>query len=190
MAAGFRAEERGVLVSTSRMKNIRLRSYKDTGTILVADGLITAERLAEAADVQQRAGLSVGRALVELGFISEWELARAVARELGVAFVRLRNCDYKNDANSKLDPALLHRERFFILDRFDGVDTVVVTEPPSLELLTEISAVLGEKVFFLASLITDVDRALAATAPVPEATSVTDGDGAATAEEILKGFGS
>ena len=64
------------------MKNIRLRSYKDTGTILVADGLITAERLAEAADVQQRAGVSVGRALVELGFISEWELARAVGREL------------------------------------------------------------------------------------------------------------
>ena len=66
------------------MKNIRLRSYKDTGTILLSDGLITPERLREALDAHQKTGLSVGRALVELGSISEWELARAVAKELGV----------------------------------------------------------------------------------------------------------
>ncbi len=172
------------------MKNIRLRSYKDTGAILVADGLISAERLAEAADVQQRAGLSIGRALVELGFISEWELARAVAKELGVAFIRLRNIEYKNAANTKLDPAVLNHYRFFILDTFDGVDTVVVTEPPPVDLLTEISGVLGEKVFFVVSLMSDVERALLLTAPLTAVTeSVAATDGGSTAEEILRGFG-
>jgi hypothetical protein len=171
------------------MKNIRLRSYKDTGAILVADGLITPERLAEAADVQQRAGLSIGRALVELGFISEWELARAVAKELGVAFVRLRNLEYKNEANSKLDPAVLNHYRFFILDTFDGVDTVVVTEPPPVDLLTEIGAVLGEKVFFVVSLMSDVERALALTAPLPAVPQAVAAAGGSTAEEILRGFG-
>jgi hypothetical protein len=171
------------------MKNIRLRSYKDTGSILVADGLITPERLAEAADVQQRAGLSIGRALVELGFISEWELARAVAKELGVAFVRLKNIEYKNPTNAKLDSAVLHHHRFFILDSFDGVDTVVVTEPPPVDLLTEISGALGDKVFFVVSLMSDVERALLLTAPLKQQEAVAFSGSTATAEDILKGFG-
>ena len=169
------------------MKNIRLRSYKDTGTILVDDGLISVERLREAADVQQRAGLSVGRALVELGFISEWELARAIAKELGVAFVRLRDMEYRSEPTQKIDPAVLHQHRFFILERFDGVDTVVVTEPPSLDLLTEISPVLGEKVFFVVSIMSDVERALSKSVPLVAAVAQAGCD--KSAEEILKGFG-
>lgn len=169
------------------MKNIRLRSYKDTGTILLGDGLITPERLREATDVQQTSGLSLGRALVELGFVSEWELARAVTKELGVSFIRLKSQEYRSTATQKLDSHLLHQHRFFILDTFDGVDTVVVTEPPSLDLLTEISPVLGDKVFFLVSLMSDVDRVLSLSVPLVEQT-VSDG-GPSTAEEILRGFG-
>jgi hypothetical protein len=170
------------------MKNIKLRSYKDTGTILLGDGLITAERLREATDAHQRTGLSVGRALVELGFISEWELARAVAKELGVAFIRLRQMEYRSEVTLKIDPALLHHHRFFALERFDGVDTVVLTEPPSLDLLTEICPTLSDKVFFLVSLMSDVERVLGVSVPLPVAARASQ-DGATTAEDILKGFG-
>jgi hypothetical protein len=170
------------------MKNIRLRSYKDTGTILLNDGLINADRLREANDAHQRTGLSVGRALIELGFITEWELARAVAKELGVAFIRLRNMEYRSEGTLALDPALLHHHRFFILERFGSVDTVVVTEPPSLDLLSDVARVLGEKVFFLVSLTSDVERALAASVPLPQTAQPAE-TAATTAEEILKGFG-
>lgn len=170
------------------MKNIKLRSYKDTGTILLNDGVVTPERLSEATDAHQRTGLSVGRALVELGFITEWELARAVAKELGVSFIRLKNMEYRSEGTLKLLPALLHHHRFFILEQSDGVDTVVVTEPPTLDLLTEISPVLAEKVFFLVSLISDVERVLNVSVPLSKTHDPSEVD-AATAEEILKGFG-
>jgi hypothetical protein len=130
----------------------------------------------------------VGRALVELGFITEWELARAVAKDLGVAFIRLREMEYKSEGTLKLDPALLHHHRFFILEHYEGVDTVVVTEPPTLDLLTELAPVLAEKVYFVVSLMSDVERVLIASVPLPERARVTHG-GSATAEEILKGFG-
>ena len=169
------------------MKNIRLRSYKDTGTILLNDGLINADRLREASDAHQKTGLSLGRALVELGFISEWELARAVAKELGVAFIRLRNMEYRSEGSLKLDPALLHHHRFFILERFGDVDTVVVTEPPTLDLLTEISPILAGKVFFLVSLMSDVERVLTVSVPLAHEGPVAQ-EAATTAEEILKGF--
>jgi hypothetical protein len=169
------------------MKSIRLRSYKDTGTILLNDGLITPERFREATDAHQKTGLSVGRALIELGFLSEWELARAVAKELGVAFVRLRNMEYRSEGTLKLAPALLHHHRFFIMEHFGGVDTVVVTEPPSLELLTEITPTLAEKVFFFVSLLSDVERALQMSVPLKDGPAAVDVS--TTAEEILKGFG-
>jgi hypothetical protein len=170
------------------MKNIRLRSFKDTGTILLNDGLVTPERLREGADIQQRSGLSLGRALIELGFISEWELARAVAKELGVSFIRLRNMEYRCEATLRFEPAVLHHHRFFILEHFDCVDTVVVTEPPSLELLTELSPVLAEKVYFLVSLMSDVERALNLSFPLA-AESESEATDSSTAEEILRGFG-
>jgi hypothetical protein len=170
------------------MKNIRLRSYKDTGTILLNEGLITPDRLREASDTHQRTGLSIGRALLELGFISEWELARAVAKELGVAFIRLRSMEYRSEGTMKLDPALLHHHRFFILEHFGSVDTVVVTEPPSLDLLTEISSILAEKVYFLVSLMSDVERALTLSRPLVATGDVVE-SAATTVDEILKGFG-
>jgi hypothetical protein len=170
------------------MRNIKLRSFKDTGTILLGDGLITAERLREATDAQQKTGLSIGRALVELGFITEWELARAVAKDLGVAFIRLREMEYRSEGTLKIEPALLHHHRFFILEHYDGVDTVVVTEPPTLDLLTEISPILGDKVYFLVALMSDVERVLQASAPLTQ-NAQTAQEAATTAEEILKGFG-
>jgi len=170
------------------MKNIKLRSFKDTGTILLGDGAITPERLREATDAQQKTGLSVGRALVELGFITEWELARAVSKELGVCFIRLREMEYKSAATLKLDPALLHHHRFFILEQYEGIDTVVVTEPPSLDLLTELAPMLAEKVCFLVALMSDVERVLTVSMPLPQGVRISS-DGATTAEEILKGFG-
>jgi hypothetical protein len=170
------------------MKNIKLRSFKDTGTILLSDGVITAERLREANDAHQKTGLSVGRALVELGFITEWELARAVAKDLGVAFIRLREMEYKSEGTLKLDPALLHHHRFFILEHYEGVDTVVVTEPQTLDLLTELAPILAEKVYFVVSLMSDVERVLTASVPLAERARMTHG-ATTTAEEILKGFG-
>src|SRR5436190_3968270 len=169
------------------MKNIKLRSYKDTGTILLNDGLVTPDRLREATDAHQRTGLSIGRALCELGFITEWELARAVAKELGVSFIRLRSMEYRSEGTLRLSPALLHHHRFFILEQSEGVDTVVVTEPPTLDLLTEVSPILAEKVFFFVSLISDVERVLNVSVPLPKGADPSHED--VTAEEILRGFG-
>ena len=171
------------------MKNIRLRSYKDTGAVLIDQGIVDHERLQDGLALQAESGFSLGRALVELGLISEWELARAVSRELGVAFIRLREVDVVSEACHQLDPVLLHQNTFLILDHFDGVDTVVVAEPPTLDLLTDLSPVLGDKVFFLVALISDVIAVLHKAVPIEETNDVSGSHRSRTAEEILRGFG-
>lgn len=169
------------------MKNIRLRTYKDTGSILVDEGLIDHDRVEEAVSIQATTGNSLGRVLVDLGLISEWDLAKAVAKELGVPFIRLKEADVVSEATHRLDARTLHQHLFFVLDSFDGVDTVVVAEPPTLDLLTELTPVLGDKVYFVVSLISDVTRSLEQAVPVMAAESAAASVDR-SAEDILRGF--
>ncbi|MDN4474499.1 ATPase, T2SS/T4P/T4SS family [Demequina sp. SYSU T00192] len=62
---------------------------KQLGTILLEDGALTEEMLAEGIDEQQARGQSLGRTLVEMGFISEGQLVRALASQVGMEFVEL-----------------------------------------------------------------------------------------------------
>jgi type IV pilus assembly protein PilB len=129
----------------------------------------------------------MGRALVELGYISEWELAKAVAKELGVPFIRLKQSDVLSEGSRLLDPADMHQHLFFPLDRFDTTDTVVVAEPPTLDLLAKLTPILGERVFFLVSLISDVVRVLEHAVPL-DAEALEIRGNYTSAEEILSGF--
>ena len=82
--------------------------------------------------------------------------------------------------------SILLRHHILVLDHFDGVDTVVIAEPPSLDLLTEISPLLGDKVFFLVALLSDISQVL--DKAVPETVPMLDTSLERTAEEILQGF--
>jgi MSHA biogenesis protein MshE len=169
------------------MKNIRLRSYKDTANVLIDQGLVDPERIEDARDIQARDGYTLGRAVVDLGVVSEWELASAVVTDMGVPFIRLRDAGDISEASQRVDISLLHRHNILILDHFDGVDTVVIAEPPSLDLLTELSPLLGDKVFFLVALLSDIASVLEKVVPEP-ALLVEGGGEKRTAEEILQGF--
>ncbi len=169
------------------MKNIRLRSYKDIGTILVADGSLTLERLRDAQEIQRASMVPLGRTLVELGFINEWDLARAISKELSLPFVRLKLAAPSGDAINKLDAGTMHHQRMFCLESFDGVDTLIITEPPTIEVMSDISPLLADKVFLVVALLSDVEAVLNVAVPKPNATEPNGAE--VSAEDILNGFG-
>ena len=70
---------------------------KDLGEVLVAKGIITAEQLAQARDVQRSAPGDIGRIIVDLGFAEERPVTEARAETLGLTFVDL--------STQKIDPA-------------------------------------------------------------------------------------
>ncbi len=59
------------------------------GEILIAEGALTEHQLMDAIDEQRSRGQSLGRTLVELGMISESQLVRALAQQVGMEFVEL-----------------------------------------------------------------------------------------------------
>jgi len=65
------------------------------GDFLIDQGLITRDQLRHALRYQQDTGKLLGRCLVELGYLQEEELVRALSKKMGVQYVHLR--DYKID---------------------------------------------------------------------------------------------
>jgi type IV pilus assembly protein PilB len=62
---------------------------KELGEALVAKGVISAEQLAEARDVQRSAPGDIGRIIVDLGFADEKAVTEVRAETLGLPFVNL-----------------------------------------------------------------------------------------------------
>lgn len=60
---------------------------KPLGDILVQAGLIGPDQLAKALEVQKVSSLRLGEVLVALGYLTEADVARAVAGQLGISFV-------------------------------------------------------------------------------------------------------
>ena len=61
----------------------------DLGKILVEEQLITARQLEKAWNRAGAGGMSLQKALIELGFVNEKEVVEAVGRQIGVRFVDL-----------------------------------------------------------------------------------------------------
>ncbi len=62
---------------------------KSMGDYLVQEGFISDEQLVQAQDAQRASRGELGKILIELGFASERDVARAKAQELGIGFVDL-----------------------------------------------------------------------------------------------------
>ena len=62
---------------------------KMLGEMLVAGGLIKEEQLKRALDEQKKRGGKVGEILVDLGFISEHNIATFLARQLHIPYIEI-----------------------------------------------------------------------------------------------------
>ena len=59
------------------------------GELLLREKLVTADQLRSALEFQKKNDVSVGSALVSMGFISEEEMAQALSRQLGYPYIEL-----------------------------------------------------------------------------------------------------
>ena len=104
------------------------------GDFLLEQRLISKEQLKKGLKYQKDTGKLLGRCLIELGFINEKDLIKALSEQMGVPYVSLKN--YKIDQNIlKLIPKDFARAKtIFPLFEIDGKLTVGMVNP--LDVLT------------------------------------------------------
>jgi MSHA biogenesis protein MshE len=90
------------------------------GDVLVGKGLVSAAQLNEALERQKATGRKLGRALVELKFVTEEQIAEVVADQLGIDYVDLARRELVPAEVRRLSEAQARRFRAIVLGPKDG----------------------------------------------------------------------
>lgn len=102
------------------------------GEILIAEGALTEHQLMDAIDEQRTRGQTLGRTLVELGMISESQLVRALARQVGMEFVDLSNFPVDQSAVALVPAALCRRHNALPIGRDGDVLKLAMANPSNV----------------------------------------------------------
>jgi len=119
---------------------------KQLGSILLEDGVLTEEQLLDAIDEQQERGQTLGRTLVELGMISEGQLVRALASQVGMEFVELAEYPVDRAAVSLVSGAVCRRHAALPIGLDNGVVRVAMSNPGNVVAVDDFRTMTGLQV--------------------------------------------
>jgi general secretion pathway protein E/type IV pilus assembly protein PilB len=117
----------------------------ETGEILLNKGLLDVDQLEEVRKARAQ-GLRPDRAAVELGYVSEEEVLRALGPELGLDYIDLTETETDLSLLEFFPTKAIHREQVFPIRQVNGSLTVATSDPFNHYPLDEISAVTGKTV--------------------------------------------
>jgi MSHA biogenesis protein MshE len=116
------------------------------GEILLQQGLLTEAQLQEALDAQRKSGRKLGRMFVEKGFVSEDQISTALARQLQVPYVNLKQFVIKPEIATRLPETQARRFRAIVLEDGGSFFRVAMADPTDLQAYDEVARFLKRDV--------------------------------------------
>lgn len=116
------------------------------GALLVANGLLSEESLRAALNEQARTGHSLGRVLVEKGFIQEAELVTVLAQHLGLDYVDLSEHPIDLSALQLVPDNLARRYHAVPIGFERGRLVLAMADPGNIVAIDDIRTVSGREV--------------------------------------------
>lgn len=114
--------------------------------VLLQDGLVTPDQLEEAWAEHERSGAPLGRALVQLGHLSETELVRALAAQIGMDFVDLSEHPVDAAAVTLLDAAVCRRHTVLPVAIEDRRLVLAMADPGNVFALDDVRHATGRDI--------------------------------------------
>jgi type IV pilus assembly protein PilB len=99
------------------------------GDILIQAGLLVPAQLQQALEVQKSTGLRLGEILVSLGHLSETDVARAIATQLGIPFIPDHEVHVEMELARLVPPAVARRTRSLPLRVVGGQLQLAMADP-------------------------------------------------------------
>lgn len=113
---------------------------------LVHDGLVTKEQLSEAKKAQGKTGESLGKTLVDLGFLPEEELIAFIARQLEIPDVDLSSYIIDTELIDLIPESTARKHRLIPLFRVNDTVTVAMANPIDVFALDDLRLQVGLEV--------------------------------------------
>ncbi|KPK50128.1 MAG: general secretion pathway protein GspE [Planctomycetes bacterium SM23_25] len=111
--------------------------------VLLEQGLIRPEQLAEAMALRRKEGLRLDRALVRLGYVSEESFLRVMGEQLSIPLVDLSAVEIDVETLRSLPAKLVYRKNLVPVSRTDGTLTVATSDPFDLYAFDELRLLTG-----------------------------------------------
>jgi type IV pilus assembly protein PilB len=118
----------------------------DFTEILVRQGVISAEQLAEAKRVSKSSGKKVADQLVVLGYAAPDEVMRAIAKEHGLDFVDLNEVVIPPSIVELVPESVARENAVLPMAEEDGALKVIVSDPLDLDTFEKLRFILNRKV--------------------------------------------
>jgi len=121
-------------------------SMGDFTEILIRQGVISTNQLAEAQQMAKGAGKKVGDTLVQLGYATAEEVMRAIAEEQGYDYVDLSEVSIPPTVIELVPESVARENAILPMDDVDGVLKVIISDPMDFETLDKLRFILNRKV--------------------------------------------
>ncbi|MEJ5367942.1 MAG: type II secretion system ATPase GspE [Bryobacteraceae bacterium] len=116
------------------------------GEILVAKGLLEAEELERALELQRERGDKLGRILVDLGFASQRDIVQALSEQLEIPVAKLDGPPLVTPETERLPARFLRQARVFPLRMDGGALVLAMADPLDFETLAAVRTATGLRV--------------------------------------------
>lgn len=110
---------------------------------MIADSLITKKQLKTAEGKAQREGETLGRMLVELGYVTQEQLASFIGAKIHVPYVNIADYDVDPQVLELIPEMIARRYRVLPLFKIEDVLTIAMSDPLDIVSIDDMAAVAG-----------------------------------------------
>lgn len=120
------------------MVNIAKITKKRLGELLVSEDLITNEQVEEALKEQKKSNLLLGEALIKLGYVTEFDIAGAIAAQFGLPYIDATHYSITKDIFELIPIEVMKQNQLVVLDKIGSIINLAVSGPLSEKVFEEI----------------------------------------------------
>ena len=115
------------------------RAAQGLGSLLVAEGLLTRERLRQAVAEQQRTGETLTAALLKLALVDEYDLTQFLCRQYGISAVALSQLDLEPAVLALVPVGVATRHEVLPLTRENNTLTLAMADPTNVSAIDDVA---------------------------------------------------
>jgi type IV pilus assembly protein PilB len=118
-------------------------SRRKLGELLIETGLMSVEQLMEALKVQRDTGKRLGSILMDMNFVSEEEIAFALAMQLKIPYIDLHDYPIKENVLESIPREVSNKFTVVAIDLKSNILNVAMADPLDLNVIKDLQFITG-----------------------------------------------
>lgn len=162
---------------------------KQLGQILIDAGKIDEDQLEEALSYKQSRNIYLGKAIIELGLVTEKEMVQTLGDQLKLPYLDLLNYEIQSEVMKYVDEKMAIKQKIMPLFMIDRTISVAISDPLNIEVIDDLMDTTGMEVNLILATETDIEQAIDLYYSAAKFISKTDGKTDKSARIVSKEIG-